>query len=331
MFSPAGPARHRPDRHRQDGSGLQAAHAAAPRGPCAQLQTDDLLRSLILSPTRELATQIAESFCTYGRNLKSPVSPSSAASAIKRGLRAARRRRHPRRHARPSASTTCARQCPFRPHRDLRPRRGRPDARHGLHPATSASWSWVCRASARACSSRPPCRTRSAAGGRIADRSGARRGDAGRHDRRTDPPARRVHEPGRIQERRLAEALRSPEMTRSPSSPRMGKHGADKVVRYLEQQGIPAAAIHGNKSQSNRERAPASFKKGRDQGAGRHRHRGARHRHRRGEPRRELSPAQHSQNPTSIASAAPRAGRQASLSSFCDNEGSGPSCATSSG
>ena len=59
----------------------------------------------------------------------------------------------------------------------------------------------------------------------------------------------------------LAEALRSPEMTRSLVFTRT-KHGADKVVRYLEQQGIAAAAIHGNKSQSNRERALASFKKG---------------------------------------------------------------------
>ncbi|BCW87698.1 ATP-dependent RNA helicase RhlE [Alphaproteobacteria bacterium SO-S41] len=59
----------------------------------------------------------------------------------------------------------------------------------------------------------------------------------------------------------LVEALRSPEMTRSLVFSRT-KHGADKVVRYLEQNGIPSAAIHGNKSQSNRERALAEFKKG---------------------------------------------------------------------
>jgi len=41
------------------------------------------------------------------------------------------------------------------------------------------------------------------------------------------------------------------------------KHGADRVVRRLEQSGIPAAAIHGNKSQSQRERALADFKAGR--------------------------------------------------------------------
>jgi ATP-dependent RNA helicase RhlE len=40
------------------------------------------------------------------------------------------------------------------------------------------------------------------------------------------------------------------------------KHGADKIVRQLEAAGIAAGAIHGNKSQPQRERAIASFKSG---------------------------------------------------------------------
>jgi ATP-dependent RNA helicase RhlE len=40
------------------------------------------------------------------------------------------------------------------------------------------------------------------------------------------------------------------------------KHGADRVVRHLEAAGIRAAAIHGNKSQPHRERALAAFKGG---------------------------------------------------------------------
>jgi superfamily II DNA/RNA helicase len=40
------------------------------------------------------------------------------------------------------------------------------------------------------------------------------------------------------------------------------KHGADKVVRGLARTGIAAEAIHGNKSQSQRERALAAFRKG---------------------------------------------------------------------
>jgi ATP-dependent RNA helicase RhlE len=40
------------------------------------------------------------------------------------------------------------------------------------------------------------------------------------------------------------------------------KHGANKVVRHLEDAGFSAAAIHGNKSQAQRERALADFKAG---------------------------------------------------------------------
>ena len=40
------------------------------------------------------------------------------------------------------------------------------------------------------------------------------------------------------------------------------KRGADKVARILEGGGVPASAIHGNKSQNQRERALAEFKDG---------------------------------------------------------------------
>jgi ATP-dependent RNA helicase RhlE len=40
------------------------------------------------------------------------------------------------------------------------------------------------------------------------------------------------------------------------------KHGADKVVRGLSRAGFDAAAIHGNKSQNQRERVLAAFRKG---------------------------------------------------------------------
>src|SRR3954451_20938407 len=40
------------------------------------------------------------------------------------------------------------------------------------------------------------------------------------------------------------------------------KHGADKIVRLLEAADIPASAIHGNKSQAQRERALAQFRSG---------------------------------------------------------------------
>ena len=40
------------------------------------------------------------------------------------------------------------------------------------------------------------------------------------------------------------------------------KRGADRVAKYLEQAGVSASAIHGDKSQPQRERALACFKKG---------------------------------------------------------------------
>jgi len=40
------------------------------------------------------------------------------------------------------------------------------------------------------------------------------------------------------------------------------KHGADRVVKYLEESGLAAAAIHGNKSQGQRERALQDFRSG---------------------------------------------------------------------
>jgi ATP-dependent RNA helicase RhlE len=40
------------------------------------------------------------------------------------------------------------------------------------------------------------------------------------------------------------------------------KHGADKIVKYLDRAGIDASAIHGNKSQGARQRALGNFKSG---------------------------------------------------------------------
>ena len=40
------------------------------------------------------------------------------------------------------------------------------------------------------------------------------------------------------------------------------KHGADRIVRALDKAGLPAAAIHGNKSQNQRERVLAEFRSG---------------------------------------------------------------------
>ena len=74
------------------------------------------------------------------------------------------------------------------------------------------------------------------------------------------------------------------------------KHGADKVVKSLVRAGIPADAIHGNKSQNHRERVLAAFRTGDDPHPGRHRHRRPRHRRRRHQPCGEFRPAQRARN-----------------------------------
>jgi ATP-dependent RNA helicase RhlE len=59
----------------------------------------------------------------------------------------------------------------------------------------------------------------------------------------------------------LAQLLKEEQVDRALVFTRT-KHGADKVVKGLERAGIPAQAIHGNKSQNHRERTLAAFRSG---------------------------------------------------------------------
>jgi ATP-dependent RNA helicase RhlE len=59
----------------------------------------------------------------------------------------------------------------------------------------------------------------------------------------------------------LKEVLRDPTMTRVLVFTRT-KHGANRVAEDLDKRGVPAAAIHGNKSQNARQRALDAFKAG---------------------------------------------------------------------
>ncbi|MBX3247363.1 MAG: DEAD/DEAH box helicase, partial [Myxococcales bacterium] len=59
--------------------------------------------------------------------------------------------------------------------------------------------------------------------------------------------------------RLLVDVLRDPKLEHTLVFSRT-KHGANRVVEHLEKAGIPAAAIHGNKSQNARERALEAFK-----------------------------------------------------------------------
>ena len=59
----------------------------------------------------------------------------------------------------------------------------------------------------------------------------------------------------------LVKILKAPEVTSAIVFTRT-KHGADRVTRHLIQAGLKAGAIHGNKSQSQRERTLRDFKSG---------------------------------------------------------------------
>ena len=122
------------------------------------------VRVLVVVPTRELAIQVEESFRTYGAPPAGPLrhglwrrrhrAPDHASSAP--APRSSSRRRA-------ACSTTSASgTIDLSRRRDPRPRRGRPDARHGLHPRHPQDPRAAARRAARTCCSRRPSRTRSA-------------------------------------------------------------------------------------------------------------------------------------------------------------------------
>ena len=97
--------------------------------------------------------------------------------------------------------------------------------------------------------------------GADAARSGQGRGDAGgsRRGERVEQRIIRVDRAGK--HATLVEVLRRETIDRALVFTRT-KHGADKVVRGLDRAGIAAEAIHGNKSQNQRERVLAAFRNG---------------------------------------------------------------------
>ena len=206
--------------------------------------------------------QVEESFRTYARHLPRP---------LHGGLRrrrhrppdtgAARRRGDPRGHARPPAGPRRAAQREPGPGGGPRPRRGRPDAGHGLparHPPDPRP---PAAPGGRTCCSRPPSRTTS--GG--SPRSGCTTPRPSRSRRATRPPSRSAS----WSSRSTATARRScwptssgattcarPSSSRAPRSPRGG------WPSWLERQGIAAEAIHSDRTQAERIRALEAFKRG---------------------------------------------------------------------
>ena len=124
-----------------------------------------------------------------------------------------------------------------------------------------------------------------------AQRSGARRGDAGRHHGRDGRAAHRARRPRRQARRCSPTCCAARPIDRALVFTRT-KHGADQVVRGLDKvghrrRGDPRQQVAGP-ARARARRLP------RRQGAhaGRDRHRRARHRRRRHHPRRQLRPAE---------------------------------------
>ena len=99
------------------------------------------------------------------------------------------------------------------------------------------------------------------AGRRDAVQPRAGGGDPGRHHRRAGRTSASSTWKPAASAAMLAELLRAPGVGRALVFSRT-KHGADKIVKNLEADGLAANAIHGNKGQSQRERALDQFKRG---------------------------------------------------------------------
>ena len=119
-------------------------------------------RSLILEPTRELAAQVSENFEKYGKYQK--LSMALLIGGVQMGdqIKALqKRRRRADRHAGAADGPVRPRQDPADRLRVAGDRRGRPHARHGLHPRHRGNLLEAAEERARPCCSRRRCRRRS--------------------------------------------------------------------------------------------------------------------------------------------------------------------------
>ncbi len=269
---------------------LQRLHGEAARHDDRRAAPRRHVRALILVPTRELALQVEESVRTYGA--RRPIRSITIYGGVgfdPQVERPARRSPDRRRDARPPPRPR--RPAHDRPlaGRDPRPRRGGPDARHGLHPRhpqdprppaaappeppllgdllgrDPASWptgSWTTCRSRR----RPP---------QHRDRAGPPGRPPGRPRAQARAPelarARRSHRPG---------ARLHPDQARRQPARRAARPRRDRDRRHPRQQEPGAARSRPGRLQGGPGRRPR-----------RDRHRGPRARHRRPAARRQLRAA----------------------------------------
>ena len=266
-------------RHPDRSSG---SHADGPR-PAA----------LVLAPTRELASQIVDELRddrARPRAARSP--PSTAASASpSRPRRGARRTSSSRRRA---ASRICSPAGAFSLDAD-------PACSCSTRPTACSTWASGPRSTgscalparrARRCSSRPrstawPARSRAAyttRRGRPRARPAGRRAPRARSSTASSPVAGDDRVEALVERAAPASATSRSSSCAPSAAPTASSSGSAA-------HGVAAAAIHGNKSQSQREQALARFESGRRRHARRHRRRRPRHRRRGHLARDQLRPA----------------------------------------
>ena len=163
-------------------------------------------------------------------------------------------------------------------HQDAGPRRGRPDARHGLSPGDRPDRRRVPRDAPDAVLLRHARRRSRTAGQalRARSRDPRARPDGTARERGDRAPVRPVEHEHRV-EALVRELRRERDLTLVFVRT---KHGADRLVKRLGAHGVEAVAMHGNKSQRQREQALARFESRRGRHARRDRRRRARHRRR---------------------------------------------------
>ena len=170
--------------------------------------------------------------------------------------------------------------------RDGRRRRGRPHGRHGLPARGPGAARPHARRPARRCCSRPRSTARSTASSSAT--SATRRATCCPRPTSARPPTAsgRSTAPTRVDVTAEIVDAAGPTIVFCRT-----KHGADALAKKLDQRGVRSAAIHGNRSQGQRERALAAFADGKVPRARRHRRRRPRHPRRRRRLRGPLRPA----------------------------------------
>ena len=254
----------------QTGTGKTAAFAlpilqrlAADRGaPAPPARRARRARCLVLTPTRELASQIGDSFRAYGRHLAlratvifGGVGQEPQVAALARGVDIL--------VATPGRLLDLIGQGLVRLDRVeifVLDEADRMLDMGFIHDVSKIVAMLPKAAPDPALLGHHAARHRPARGG-DPRRPGAGRGDAGGHDRRADRAARLLRRAAPTSGRCCARSCATRHWPACLVFTRT-KHGANRVAEQLVRAGFGAEAIHGNKSQSARERALEDFRAG---------------------------------------------------------------------